>query len=118
MERSWPSAPAHRRRRRRAGRRSCSQAFLGHERREAAGYLAGRRSSWSRPASSTVRSWGRGLAYFGGRLSLDALALLLTAVFVLGRGRRPPDEPRIRASCRGVDLGQLCGLRPPRRGRA
>lgn len=56
-----------------------------------------------------VLSWGRDLSSFGGRLSLDPLALLLMAVFVLvsvfvllmslGYGPR-----------RAIDLGQLCGL--------
>jgi NADH-quinone oxidoreductase subunit N len=56
-----------------------------------------------------VRSWSLAPAYFGGRLSLDPLALLLMAVFVLvatfvilmslGYAAR-----------RDVNLGQLCGL--------
>jgi NADH-quinone oxidoreductase subunit N len=56
-----------------------------------------------------VRAWGVGPAYFGGRLSLDPLALLLMAVFVLvamfvilmSLGYAPR---------RDVNLGQLCGL--------
>jgi len=56
-----------------------------------------------------VRSWNLDLAYFGGRLSLDPLALLLMAVFILvatfvvlmSLGYAPR---------RDVNLGQLCGL--------
>jgi NADH-quinone oxidoreductase subunit N len=56
-----------------------------------------------------VRSWGRGLASFGGRLSLDPLALLLMAVFVLVSAfvlLMSLEHSRRRA----IDLGQLCGL--------
>ncbi len=56
-----------------------------------------------------VLSWGRGLASFGGRLSLDPLALLLMAVFVLVSAfvllMSLEYGPR-----RGINLGQLCGL--------
>jgi NADH-quinone oxidoreductase subunit N len=56
-----------------------------------------------------VLSWGRGLTYFGGRLSLDPLALLLMAVFVLVAVfvllMSLAYGPR-----RAINLGQLSGL--------
>jgi NADH-quinone oxidoreductase subunit N len=56
-----------------------------------------------------VRSWGLELGYFGGRLSLDPLALLLMAVFVLVAAfvllMSLEYAPR-----RDINLGQLCGL--------
>lgn len=56
-----------------------------------------------------VRSWGLDLGYFGGRLSLDPLALLLMAVFVLVAAfvllMSLEYAPR-----RDINLGQLCGL--------
>ena len=56
-----------------------------------------------------VLSWGRGLSSFGGRLSLDPLALLLMAVFVLVSAfvlLMSLEYSRRRA----INLGQLCGL--------
>jgi NADH-quinone oxidoreductase subunit N len=56
-----------------------------------------------------VRSWGRGLSSFGGRLSLDPLALLLMAVFVLVSAfvlLMSLQYSRRHA----INLGQLCGL--------
>jgi NADH-quinone oxidoreductase subunit N len=56
-----------------------------------------------------VRSWGLELAYFGGRLALDPLALLLMAVFVMIAAfvllMSLEYAPR-----RDINLGQLCGL--------
>ncbi len=56
-----------------------------------------------------VRSWGLELAFFGGRLVLDPLALLLMAVFVLIAAfvllMSLEYAPR-----RDINLGQLCGL--------
>jgi NADH-quinone oxidoreductase subunit N len=56
-----------------------------------------------------ILSWGRGLSSFGGRLSLDPLALLLMAVFVLVSTfvlLMSLEYSRRRA----INLGQLCGL--------
>lgn len=56
-----------------------------------------------------VRSWGLDLAYFGARLALDPLALILMAVFVLIAAfvllMSLEYAPR-----RDINLGQLCGL--------
>lgn len=57
----------------------------------------------------TVRSWNRGLACFGGRLSLDALALVLTALFVLA-GMAVVIMGLKYAVRRDMNLGQFCGL--------
>ncbi len=57
----------------------------------------------------TVRSWGRGLACFGGRLSLDPLALVLTALFVLA-GMAVVIMGLKYAVRRDMNLGQFCGL--------
>jgi NADH-quinone oxidoreductase subunit N len=56
-----------------------------------------------------VRSWGRELGYFGGRLSLDPLALLLMAVFVLIATFVVLMSLKY-ASRQDINLGQLCGL--------
>lgn len=57
----------------------------------------------------TVRSWGLELGYFGGRLTLDPLAILLMAVFILISTfvilLSLEYAPR-----RNINLGQLCGL--------
>jgi NADH-quinone oxidoreductase subunit N len=57
----------------------------------------------------TVRSWGLELGYFGGRLSLDPLALLLMAVFVLIATFVVLMSLKY-ASRQDINLGQLCGL--------
>ncbi len=57
----------------------------------------------------TVRSWNRGLACFGGRLSLDSLALVLTALFVLA-GMAVVLMGLKYAVRRDMNLGQFCGL--------
>jgi NADH-quinone oxidoreductase subunit N len=57
----------------------------------------------------TVRSWNRGLACFGGRLSLDPLALVLTALFVLA-GMAVVIMGLKYAGRRDMNLGQFCGL--------
>jgi NADH-quinone oxidoreductase subunit N len=56
-----------------------------------------------------VRSWGLELGYFGGRLSLDPLALLLMAVVVLVAAFVILMSLKY-APNREIDLGQLCGL--------
>jgi NADH-quinone oxidoreductase subunit N len=56
-----------------------------------------------------VRSWGLELGYFGGRLSLDPLALLLMAVFVLIAAFVILMSLKY-APGQGIGLGQLCGL--------
>lgn len=56
-----------------------------------------------------VRSWGLELGYFGGRLSLDPLALLLMAVFVLVAVFVILMSLKY-APSQGIALGQLCGL--------
>ncbi|MCK7480440.1 MAG: hypothetical protein M0C28_26775 [Candidatus Moduliflexus flocculans] len=57
----------------------------------------------------TVRSWNRGLACFGGRLSLDPLALVLTGLFVLA-GIAFVMMGLKYAVRRDMNLGQFCGL--------
>jgi NADH-quinone oxidoreductase subunit N len=57
----------------------------------------------------TVRSWDRGLACFGGRLSLDPLALVLTALFILA-GMAVVLIGLKYAVRRDMNLGQFCGL--------
>jgi NADH-quinone oxidoreductase subunit N len=57
----------------------------------------------------TVRSWGRGLACFGGRLSLDALALVLTTLFIVA-GTAVVIIGLKYALRRDMNLGQFCGL--------
>jgi len=57
----------------------------------------------------TVRSWNRGLACFGGRLSLDPLALVLTALFILA-GMAVVLMGLKYAVRRDMNLGQFCGL--------
>ncbi len=57
----------------------------------------------------TVRSWGRGLSCFGGRLSLDALALVLTTLFILA-GTAVVIMGLKYAVRRDMNLGQFCGL--------
>jgi NADH-quinone oxidoreductase subunit N len=56
-----------------------------------------------------VRSWGLELGYFGGRLSLDPLALLLMAVFCLISTFVVLMSLKY-ASRQDINLGQLCGL--------
>jgi len=56
-----------------------------------------------------VRSWGLELGYFGGRLSLDPLALLLMAVFVV-LAALVILMSLVYAPRRDINLGQLCGL--------
>ncbi len=56
-----------------------------------------------------VRSWGLGLSYFGGRLSLDPLALLLMAVFAV-LAALVILMSLVYAPRRGINLGELCGL--------
>ncbi len=56
-----------------------------------------------------VRSWGLDLSSFGGRLSLDPLALLLMAVFVLV-ATFVILLSLVYAPRRDINLGQLCGL--------
>ena len=56
-----------------------------------------------------VRSWGLELGYFGGRLSLDPLALLLMAVFVVVAAFVILMS-LVYAPRRDINLGQLCGL--------
>ena len=56
-----------------------------------------------------VRSWGAGLAYFGGRLSLDALALVLTALFAVA-GTAVILMGLKYAVSRDMALGPFCGL--------
>ncbi len=56
-----------------------------------------------------VRSWGLELGYFGGRLTLDPLALLLMAVFVVVAALVILMS-LVYAPRRDVNLGQLCGL--------
>jgi NADH-quinone oxidoreductase subunit N len=56
-----------------------------------------------------VRSWNLELAYFGARLALDPLALLLMAVFVLVAAFVVLMS-LVYAARQDVDLGQLCGL--------
>jgi len=56
-----------------------------------------------------VRSWGLDLGYFGGRLSLDPLALLLMSVFVV-LAALVILMSLVYAPCRAIDPGQLCGL--------
>jgi NADH-quinone oxidoreductase subunit N len=57
----------------------------------------------------TVRSWGLELGYFGGRLWLDPLALLLMAGFVLVATFVVLMSLKY-ASRQDINLGQLCGL--------
>jgi len=57
----------------------------------------------------TVRSWNRGLVCFGGRLSLDPLALVLTMLFVLA-GMAVVIMGLKYAVRRDMNLGQFCGL--------
>ncbi len=57
----------------------------------------------------TVRSWNRGLSCFGGRLSLDPLALVLTALFILA-GIAVILMGLKYAARRDMNLGQFCGL--------
>jgi len=57
----------------------------------------------------TVRSWNRGLACFGGRLSLDPLALVLMSLFVLA-GMAVVLMGLKYAVRRDMNLGQFCGL--------
>ncbi|RPJ03574.1 MAG: NADH-quinone oxidoreductase subunit N, partial [Candidatus Aminicenantes bacterium] len=56
-----------------------------------------------------VRSWGLELGYFGGRLALDPLALLLMAVFVVVAAFIILMS-LVYAPRRDINLGQLCGL--------
>jgi len=56
-----------------------------------------------------VRSWNRGLVCFGGRLSLDPLALVLTMLFVLA-GMAVVIMGLKYALRRDMNLGQFCGL--------
>jgi len=56
-----------------------------------------------------VRSWGLELGYFGGRLALDPLALLLMAVFVVVAAFVILMS-LVYAPRRDINLGQLCGL--------
>jgi NADH-quinone oxidoreductase subunit N len=83
------------------------EAFLKKRSRELPALAAG--LSLFAAGALIVRSWGRGLASFGGRLSLDPLALLLMAVFVLVSAfvlLMSLEYSRRRA----INLGQLCGL--------
>lgn len=57
------------------------EAFMKRESREPLGYLAA--FALLAVGFFAVRSWNRDLDYFGGRLVLDRLALLLIAVFVI-----------------------------------
>jgi len=56
-----------------------------------------------------VRSWGLEIGYFGGRLTLDPLALLLMAVFVVAAALVILMS-LVYAPRRDINLGQLCGL--------
>ena len=56
-----------------------------------------------------VRSWGLELGYFGGRLTLDPLALLLMGVFVVVAAFVILMS-LVYAPRRDINLGQLCGL--------
>jgi len=56
-----------------------------------------------------VRSWGLEIGYFGGRLTLDPLALLLMAVFVVVAAFVILMS-LVYAPRRDINLGQLCGL--------
>jgi NADH-quinone oxidoreductase subunit N len=56
-----------------------------------------------------VRAWHLDLAYFGGRLALDPLALLLMAVFILLGLFVLPMSLKY-AVHQNMNLGQLCGL--------
>jgi NADH-quinone oxidoreductase subunit N len=56
-----------------------------------------------------ARSWGLELGYFGGRLALDPLALLLMAVFVVVAAFVILMS-LVYAPRRDINLGQLCGL--------
>jgi NADH-quinone oxidoreductase subunit N len=57
----------------------------------------------------TVRSWGLDLGYFGGRLALDHLALLVMAVFALVATFVILMSLKY-ALRQDINLGQLCGL--------
>lgn len=83
------------------------EAFLKDKRSEIPAYTAV--AALGAAAFFAVRSWGHGLTYFGGRLSLDALALVLTALFAAA-GTAVILMGLKYAVSRDMSLGPFCGL--------
>jgi len=84
-----------------------AEAFMRRAGREPLGYIAA--LALLTAGFFAIRSWGRDLNYFDGRLLLDRFALLLIAVFVV-IGLAVILMSLEYAARLGLKLGELCGL--------